>query len=92
MKQPQRWAIALTVTVFVLATAVSLINPLFEAPDEHLHYRFVRDLLNEQQLPIQELDEPPSQSHQPPLYYALGALLVASVDDPETPPLNNPHW
>lgn len=92
MNQPKRWAVALTLLVFVLATAVSIINPLFEAPDEYLHYRFVRDLLNERQLPIQELDEPPSQSHQPPLYYALGALLVASVDDPEIPPLNNPHW
>ncbi len=79
---------------FIMATAVNIINPIFEGPDELQHYQFVRYLQTERSLPIQELDGPQSQSHQPPLYYVLGAALTAGVDyslNP-TPPDINPHW
>ena len=57
------------VLFFCLATAVNLINPIFEAPDELEHYEFVRYLITEKRLPVQELDGPESQSHQPPLFF-----------------------
>ena len=79
---------------FCLATAVNTINPIFEAPDEREHYLFVRYLIENRSLPVQEIDGPLSQSHQPPLYYMLGAILTAGVDHElhgEIPDIN-PHW
>lgn len=67
----------------LLATAYSLVNPIYEAPDETYHYAYVRYLLDERALP--PLTGTPGQTFvhqeetQPPLYYALGALLVAGV-------------
>ena len=86
--------VMMVILFFCLATAVNVINPIFEAPDELEHYQFVRYLIDERALPVQELDGPESQSHQPPLYYLLGALLTAGVDqtvNPDVPPAN-PHW
>ena len=52
----------------------------------------MQHLVAERALPVQASDGPRSQAHQPPLYYALGALLVAPVDDAATPPISNPFW
>jgi 4-amino-4-deoxy-L-arabinose transferase-like glycosyltransferase len=76
----------------LLAGGTSLVNPLFEAPDERLHYQFVRYLLDEGALPLQPQDDTLTQYHQPPLYYALGALFVAPVEDTGIEPLPNPFW
>ncbi|MFW6069439.1 MAG: glycosyltransferase family 39 protein [bacterium] len=84
----QRGLLALAL---LLATVNSVLNPLFEAPDELLHYQFVRHLLQERQLPVQR-DQSLTQYHQPPLYYAGGALLVAAVEDAGREPLPNPYW
>jgi 4-amino-4-deoxy-L-arabinose transferase-like glycosyltransferase len=82
--------------VFVVVTAtVSVINPLFEAPDEIRHYRYVRKLIVERALPIQGQEEVRSQSHHPPLYYALAALASAWVPSPHTGTYDhpiNPFW
>ena len=82
--------------VFVALTAtVSLVNPLFEAPDEIRHYRYVRKLVTEHTLPIQGQEEVRSQSHHPPLYYALAALASAWVPSPHTSTYDhplNPFW
>jgi len=82
--------------VFVaLAATVSLINPLFEAPDEIRHYRYVRKLVTERALPIQGQEEVRSQSHHPPLYYALAALASAWVPSSHTSTYDhplNPFW
>jgi hypothetical protein len=53
----------------VLALASSIINPIFEPPDELQHYQYVRYLIDEKRLPVQTLDSEASQSHQPPLYF-----------------------
>lgn len=79
-------------TVAILATVSSITNPLFEPPDELQHYQFVRRLLTDKKLPIQEIDGTVTQFHQPPLYYLGGALLVAAAEDPETIPDRNPFW
>lgn len=83
---------AILLLALLLAFANGVRNPLFEAPDELLHYRFVRYLLDEGRLPVQPTDDTLTQYHQPPLYYLGGALLVAGVEDPETDPLVNPFW
>jgi 4-amino-4-deoxy-L-arabinose transferase-like glycosyltransferase len=62
--------------------------PLFEATDEGAHFLYVHHLLETGQLPLLEGrlattgDAPPVERwsferHQPPLYYAIGALLVS---------------
>jgi hypothetical protein len=60
----------------LLAVEVSFLNPLFEPPDELLHYQFVRYLVDERELPIQQPEKPLSQYHQPPLYYLIGSILA----------------
>ncbi len=79
----------------ILAGAVSLLNPLFESTDEIRHYRYVRHLVVERRLPIQGQEDVRSQSHHPPLYYLISALLSGWVSTPHTstyehPP--NPFW
>lgn len=76
----------------LLAIEVSFLNPLFESPDELQHYQFVRYLVDERELPIQQPEEPLSQHHQPPLYYLLGSILTAGIADEGTIPPRNPHW
>ncbi len=84
--------IVLLALYLVLSLAFSFVNPPFEAPDEWHHYRFVRDLIETRQLPVQSLGAPKSEAHQPPLYYALGALLTLWVDDSDAPPKLNRYW
>ncbi len=64
----------------VLGLAYSLVNPVFEGPDESLHYANIRFIVEERRLPVLEPDEP-TKAHHPPLYYALGALLTQRVPD-----------
>src|SRR3972149_2963112 len=75
----------------LLAVAFSVVNPLFESPDEWLHYRFVRYLIDRRELPVLT-DGELSEYHQPPLYYALGALLVGGVPVDSYQPEVNPFW
>ena len=88
-----RWPLIILLALYlVLSLAFGFVNPPFEAPDEWYHYRFVRDLIETRQLPVQSLDAPKSEAHQPPLYYTLGALLTFWVDDSAPPPELNPYW
>ncbi len=87
--------VALLLGFVLLATAVSLMNPLFEAPDEIRHYRYIRKLVMERRLPVQGQEEIRSQSHHPPLYYFLSALCSAWVPSSHTAAYqhpNNPAW
>jgi hypothetical protein len=95
MKTFDRLCAGLLLVFVVLAATVSLANPLFEAPDEIRHYRYVRKLVTEHHLPIQGQEEVRSQSHHPPLYYALAALASAWVPSPHTSTYehpSNPFW
>jgi hypothetical protein len=89
-------ALARLIAVFVLlAGSVSIINPLFEPSDEIRHYRYVRILVTEHRLPVQDEEAARAQSHHPPLYYALGALLsawVPSAHDGSFQHPDNPFW
>lgn len=89
-----RAAVVVAILYICLATVYNLANPLFESPDEHLHYGFVRYLLRERQLPVVNLDAPPTEYHQPPLYYVLTALLTSPLPHNDTADLTqpNPFW
>lgn len=79
----------------LLAGAMSVTNPLFESTDEIRHYRYVRYLVVEHQLPVQGAETVRSQSHHPPLYYLLSALASGWVPSPHTPEFDqpgNPFW
>ena len=68
-----------------LGVAYSLVNPILEAPDENLQFEFVRYLVNEGRLPVYRGEILPmrQEASQPPLYYALGALISGGVNTAE---------
>ncbi len=78
-----RWAVRLAaglgVVFTLLAALYSAVTPLWEAPDEVGHFDYVAHLLTERALPVQRIGEL-GETHQPPLYYALAALLAAPAD------------
>jgi hypothetical protein len=91
-----RWGIIALLVVFVsVAMAYSIVNPLHEATDELRHYRFARIIATTGRLPVQGEEPCRSQSHHPPLYYALAALVTFWIDTGRdicyTPP-SNPFW
>ncbi|MCA9968830.1 MAG: DUF2142 domain-containing protein, partial [Anaerolineales bacterium] len=58
-------------------------NPLFEAPDEHWHFFTAEFIARSRRLP--QVTAPPDpwlsqEAAQPPLYYLLGAALIAPID------------
>ncbi len=78
-----------------LAGWVSVANPLFESTDEIRHYRYARALVMEQRLPIQGQEDVRTQSHHPPLYYALTALATGWLPSDHTATFEqpiNPYW
>lgn len=59
------------------------VNPLFEAPDEQWHFFTAVAIADDGRLP--RVEEPPDpflgqEAAQPPLYYLLGAALIAPID------------
>lgn len=63
--------------------------PLFEAPDEHWHYFTVQYIQENGRLPIATTPHDPwtaQEAAQPPLYYAIGALLIAPFDTTDAKP------
>jgi 4-amino-4-deoxy-L-arabinose transferase-like glycosyltransferase len=74
-----------------LALTYSIVNPLFESPDEFPHYEFVRYLVDRRELPVQTLGKL-SEFHQPPLYYALTALTIGGIQVEPFVPIDNPFW
>lgn len=88
----QHKAIMIILVAFVLlSTTYSVVTPIFEAPDELQHYFFVQHLADGEGLPIITGPVPDIQAeiHQPPLYYALGALATFWID---TGPLTDFVW
>jgi 4-amino-4-deoxy-L-arabinose transferase-like glycosyltransferase len=89
------WALVLTVILYlVLGVVYSLVNPVFESPDEALNYANIRYLVEQRRLPVLEPGEP-TKAHHPPLYYVLGALLTFWVPDEDFESIIervNPFW
>ena len=103
--QQRRILLVALLLVMALSSLSSIVNPIFEPPDELQHYQFIRYLLKVNRLPIQELSDDipdtvrwlnqlPSGSgmHRQPLYYAIASLLVAGINDPEEIPQLNHFW
>ena len=90
-----RWSLTLIVVGYLaVGVAYSLVNPVFESPDEALNYANVRFFVEEQSLPVLEPDEV-SKAHHPPLYYVLGAFATFWVPDDNFDAIvarTNPFW
>lgn len=90
---PQEWSrrrrltwLGLILGLYLIVTFLyGLVNPLFEAPDEHWHYFTAQYIAENGRLPFvasgDDYDEWLSQeAAQPPLYYLLGAVLIAPIN------------
>ncbi len=79
-----RWLALILAGYLLLTLAYGVVNPLFEAPDEHWHFFTALYIKENGRLPIAGPDTDDNllkqQAAQPPLYYALGALLIAPID------------
>ncbi|MFQ6059240.1 MAG: flippase-like domain-containing protein, partial [Anaerolineae bacterium] len=80
----------------VLGVIYSVVNPLFEAPDEVWHFFYIKHLADGKGLPVHDLvSEQPwrQEGSQPPLYYLAGALATAWVDTDDADDVirYNPH-
>lgn len=87
--------VLLLLAFILLASIYSIINPLYEATDELRHYRFVRVIATTGALPVQGEEPCRSQSHHPPLIYAVGALATAWIESAHDicyKPEENPFW
>ncbi len=80
----------------LLAGAYAVVNPPFEAPDEHHHVAYAHRLASGGGLPVLDPDRPDAlaqEATQPPLYYALTGLVWRGIESSPVlrllPP--NPH-
>ena len=91
------WPILAILALFLLLGAgYSVINPLFESPDEVWHYEYVRWLTEGHGLPRPEdVGHAPwhQEGSQPPLYYLLAAGVTAGIptDNADQVIRYNPH-
>jgi hypothetical protein len=93
----QRYVLIAILALFVVLSIVyNHTTPLFEGPDEAAHFLYVEYLANGRGLPA--LEHSPRDVlweglQQPPLYYALGALLTGWIATDDLPDLlwRNPH-
>jgi 4-amino-4-deoxy-L-arabinose transferase-like glycosyltransferase len=96
MKRLPPWSptIPIILSFLVVATAYSVVVPVLEAPDEPSHVAFVRYVSEQWTLPDQrpQFGYPVGQEgSQPPLYYALGALLWRLSPAPNLAPTYASH-
>ena len=96
MRRRVRIALIALFGVYVtLALAYCFANPLYESTDEIRHFRYVRHVAVYRSLPIQSPTAPRAQSHHPPLYYIMGAIVSGWVpisQDVYFSPPENPFW
>ncbi len=97
IRSHQRLACLAILCIYLgLGAVYSWINPIFESPDELRHYPYVKQLADGGGLPIQRPGEETlweQEGSQPPLYYALAALLTGWINTDDLPALRqvNPH-
>jgi 4-amino-4-deoxy-L-arabinose transferase-like glycosyltransferase len=85
--QRHRGLFFLIVLYVILAWLDSITIPLGKAPDEYVHFLYVRFLIDHGRPPIniEEQTEAGYKSDQPPLYHSLVALLTTPIDVSEPP-------
>ena len=80
----ERWVFYGILAIYLLlAVGYGLINPLFEAPDEHWHYFTAQYVADNGRLPYVTPDYDQwlsQQAAQPPLYYLIGSLIIHPID------------
>ncbi|MCB0034209.1 MAG: glycosyltransferase family 39 protein, partial [Anaerolineales bacterium] len=94
--QHQLWINVILGLNLLLSLAYGVVNPLFEAPDEHHHYFTAQWIADHGRLPsvpqparerffipAQESDWLGQEAAQPPLYYLLTSLIIAPFDTAE---------
>ncbi|MBM3129584.1 MAG: DUF2142 domain-containing protein [Chloroflexi bacterium] len=77
-----------------LGACYSFTTPLFEAPDEVWHYAYVREIALRRGFPVMQAGVEQAWAHegtQAPLYYLLGAPLIAWIDPRELDTLPAPN-
>ena len=82
-----KWRLFVLISILVLYVSLAVYYavtvPMFEAPEEVAHFFYAKYLVDARALPVQN-PQTPSLWHetgsQPPLYYALVAAVIASVD------------
>ncbi len=76
-----RTLLALILVIYLLlALGYGIVTPLFEAPDEHLHYFTADFIAREGRLPTtRDPGLMAQEAAQPPLYYVLGALIARAT-------------
>lgn len=79
----RRGQAALLLVAAVLLVAWSFATPIFEGPDEHLHWQYARYVHDRWQLPLYSPGF--AEANQPPLYYL--ALAPVARHTPTPPPL-----
>ncbi len=89
-------ALGIILGFIVLSSVYSVVNPIFESPDEVYHYPYVKYIANGNGLPVQSADRQEyweQEGSQPPLYYAVSALLSGWINTDDLPQLYrlNPH-
>ena len=78
----ERWIVSAVVACFVMMAFIFNLNsPLLEAPNEVEHYRFMRLIAENGELP-DRAGYPYGQLHQAPLYYIVGSPILRIFDDP----------
>jgi hypothetical protein len=92
-----RFGIYVLLALYVLlASLYSVVTPVMEASDELWHYPMVKYIADHRALPVQVVGvETPwrQEGSQPPLYYALSAVLTAWIDTSDLEQVRwlNPH-
>ncbi len=93
----KRRAIWIVIVLYLLvAISYSVVTPVMEASDEVWHYPMVKYIADHGALPVQEpgvVTPWRQEGSQPPLYYALGALLTFWIDTSDLAHIRriNPH-
>jgi hypothetical protein len=88
--------LALILAVYlVLGIVYAETTPIFEKPEEHLHFALARLIARERRLPAPADEELCRQEcGQPPLYYALSAPLIGWIETSDYAAylVRNPYW
>ncbi|MHB9031520.1 MAG: ArnT family glycosyltransferase [Anaerolineae bacterium] len=93
----QRLAVAVIIGLFLLIGSIySVATPIMEASDELRHYPYIKYIADGNGLPFQQPGVETywaQEGSQPPLYYALGALLTGWINTNDLPAMYqlNPH-
>lgn len=83
--RPKVWLALILAAYLVITLAYGALNPLFESPDEHMHYLTVQYLADYGRLPSVAPGNAydawiGQEAAQPPLYYLIGAGLIAPLN------------